>query len=82
MQDAKKKELLSIIYRKCCDARADDKMWDESNYEWEIGYNAVMIIKDGDKRLFYFDERETCYGINVRINFENPNKIELWKKVK
>lgn len=79
MED-EKTELRRILYVKYYDARMADKMWDASNYEWEMGTD-VAYLMGYDNRLFYFEDTQTYYDIPIRINHKYPFKIQLWKKV-
>lgn len=69
-----------IIYDKYILARANDEIFNFEDYEWEIGamlaYQIPRLCERSD------DEMVTIYGIRVRLNHYNPNKIELWRKVK
>lgn len=73
-------DIMKIIYDKYILARYEDENFICEEYEWEIGAMLVYQIPELCERSD--DETATIYGIRVRLNHYNPNKIELWRKVK
>ena len=52
-------------------------------YEWEIG-NSVAVIMKADAECYVTRsaiERDEICGIPVRINFQCPEMVRLWRKV-
>ena len=74
----------AIINAKYRNARLEENfLFREEDYEWELGKEVInKAVLDSEKYFKAPVQVMTCYGIPIRINMENPDKIELWKKVK
>ena len=80
MTDEEMKQIRNTIFAKYNRARHDDMLFKCEDYEWEFG---AMVAYDFQRDFMVRqDEVMTCYGIPIRVNFDDEWKIELWKKVK
>lgn len=64
----------------------DANLCNRGEYEWELGTNianalraaASIFTPERDET----DERVELCGVPVRITYDDPNKIKLWRSVK
>lgn len=76
MKDIPYAKVIGELERLYCYTRAE-----KGNYEFEIGTQIANVLINESKLIYTSkDEKNTIFGIPVRLNYHAINIIKLWKE--
>ena len=63
-------------------AEKENKSFEVDNYKWILGRKIFDQLKPLDAFRESFYENPTLMGINILCDYENPEILELWERIR